>query len=85
MAVIKTTKQPEQWLIEVNGSYDVCFETREATADVQDGEIVDGGIVSGTHSTGEKMRVMVRGNPSIVDGSQLTGDVATLPDSILVK
>lgn len=85
MAVIKTTKQPEQWLVEINGNYDICFETREATAAHQDGEIVDGGIVSGTYSTGDKMRVMVRGNPSIVDGSKLTGDVNTLPDSILVK
>lgn len=84
MPVIATVKAPEQWIMEVNGGYDVCFEEVTLLADAVDGEIVSGGIVSTGGSTGERVRVMVRGNPSIVDGSQLTGDASTLPDSIVV-
>jgi len=84
MPVIATVKAPEQWIMEVNGGYDVCFAEVTLAADAVDGEIVDGGIVSAGGSTGEIVRVMVRGNPSIVKASELTGDVSTLPASIVV-
>lgn len=81
MPVIQTVKAPEQWLMEINGGYDILFEPVTLAADAVDGEIIAApvsGIVSGGGATGEVVRVMVRGNPSIVDGSQLTGDKATL-------
>ena len=87
MPVIFTVKQPEQWIVEVNGGYDICFTEVELAADAVDGEIIAApvvGIVSKGGETGEMVRVMVRGNPSKVDGSQLTGDPLTLPASIVV-
>ena len=77
MAKIQTVKQPEQWLMEVNGGYDICFKEVQLAAAAVDGEVVtvgtDKGIVSAGGASGAFVRVMVRGNPSLVDKSQLTG------------
>ena len=77
MAKIQTVKQPEQWLMEVNGGYDICFKEVQLAAAGVDGEVVtvgtDKGIVSAGGASGAFVRVMVRGNPSLVDKSQLTG------------
>lgn len=86
MAITATVKQPEQWIVEMNGGYDVCFEAVTLLADAVDGEVIASpaqpvaGIVSGGGQTGDVVRVMVRGNPSLVDGSQLTGDPAPLAE-----
>lgn len=77
MPNIQTVKQPEQWLMEVNGSYDLCFKEVKLTADAVDGQVIAvgtaKGIVSAGGVNGAFVRVMVRGNPSLVDKSQLTG------------
>ena len=77
MAKIQTVKQPEQWLVEVNGSYDLCFANVALAAAAVDGQVIAvgtaKGIVSAGGAIGAKVRVMVRGNPSRVDKSQLTG------------
>lgn len=77
MAKIQTVKQPEQWLVEVNGGYDICFAEVKLTANAVDGQVIavgtGKGIVSAGGVTGAFVRVMVRGNPSLVDKSQLTG------------
>lgn len=77
MAKIQTVKQPEQWLMEVNGGYDICFKEVQLAADAVDGEVITvgtgKGIVSAGGASGAFVRVMVRGNPSLVDKSQLTG------------
>ena len=77
MANIKTVKQPEQWLMEVNGSYDLCFKEVQLAAAAVDGEVIavgtGKGIVSAGGAINAFVRVMVRGNPSLVDKSQLTG------------
>lgn len=81
MALIQTVKPAEQWLVEVNGSYDICFAEVELAADAVDGEVIAApvaGIVSKGGVAGDYVRVMVRGNPSKVDASQLTGDVSGL-------
>lgn len=78
MALIQTVKPAEQWLVEVNGSYDICFAEVQLSADAVDGEVIAEGIVSKGGVSGDYVRVMTRGNPSKVDASQLTGDVSGL-------
>ena len=77
MAKIQTVKQPEQWLVEVNGGYDICFKEVQLAADAVDGQVITvdtgKGVVSAGGASGAFVRVMVRGNPSIVDKAQLTG------------
>lgn len=94
MAKIQTVKAPEQWLVEVNGGYDICFAEVTLTAAAVDGEVIavgtGKGIVSAGGAINAKVRVMVRGNPSIVSKSQLTGaDAAAITalaaQGILVK
>lgn len=90
MAILETVKQPEQWIVEVNGSYDICFAEHTLVAAAVDGQVitdaVEGidGIVSGGGEIGDRVRVMVRGNPSKVDASQLTGVTTGLPASIVL-
>lgn len=87
MAIIETVKNPEQWIVEVNGGYGICFQEVTLAADAVDGEVIAApvaGIVSAGGSTGDMVRVMVRGNPSKVRESMLTGDVSGLDDSIVL-
>jgi len=84
MAIIATVTAPEQWLIEVNGSYDLCFEEVTLTTDRVDGEVTGKGIISGGGSAGDTVRVMVRGNPSLVRESMLTGTTSGLDESIVL-
>lgn len=90
MPITNTVKAPEQWVVEVNGGYDIMFAEHTLVAASVDGQVltnaVEGidGILSGAGAIGDKVRVMVRGNPSKVDGSQLTGATTGLDSSILV-
>lgn len=87
MPILETVKQPEQWIVEVNGGYDILFAEVTATANVVDGQVITApvdGIVSGGALLGERVRVMVRGNPSKVDASQLTGVTTGLDASIIL-
>ena len=88
--ILATVKQPEQWIVEVNGGYDICFAEHTLVAASVDGQVltnaVEGidGILSGAGAIGDKVRVMVRGNPSKVKASQLTGVTTGLPASIVL-
>ena len=89
MAIVTTVKAPEQFIVDVNGNYNVCFESINVTAAVAlpsgtvlkdaataavAADTVAIGILADDKPAGAKMvRVMVRGNPSRVDKSQLTG------------
>lgn len=90
MPVTNTVKAPEQWVLEVNGSYDIMFKEHTLVAASVDGQVltnaVEGvdGILSGDGEIGDSVRVMVRGNPSKVDSSQLTGVTTGLDASILL-
>ena len=91
MATLGTVKNPEQWLVEVNGSYDICFVAHTlVAASAVDGEVlttaVEGidGILSGDAVVGDSVRVMVRGNPSKVKASALTGVTTGLDKSIVL-
>lgn len=87
MAILETVKNPEQWIVEVNGGYDICFQEVTLAAAAVDGEVISApvaGIVSAGGSTGDIVRVMVRGNPTKVRESQLTGSTTGLPASIVL-
>lgn len=87
MAILETVKQPEQWVVEINGGYDICFAEVTLAADAVDGEVISApvdGIVSGGGKSGERVRVMVRGNPSKVKASELTGVTTGLDASIIL-
>lgn len=90
MPLLETVKQNEQWIVEVNGSYDIMFAEHTLVAASVDGQVlttaVEGidGILSGAGAIGDKVRVMVRGNPSKVAGAQLTGVTTGLDKSIIV-
>ena len=83
MSLIQSVTAPEQWLIEVNGGYDVCFQmvtVSALAAPVVTGQViavagvagVSFGIVDKAYPVGTtKLRVMVRGNPSIVNAKAL--------------
>jgi hypothetical protein len=87
MPIIATVKQPEQWVLEVNGGYDILFTEVTLAADAVDGEVITApvnGIVSKGGKTGDLVRVMVRGNPTKVDSTQLTGVTTGLDASIIL-
>lgn len=90
MPILETVKQPEQWIVEMNGGYDICFVEHTLVAASVDGQVltnaVEGidGILSGDGAIGDRVRVMVRGNPSKVDASQLTGVTTGLDASIIL-
>jgi len=87
MPIIATVKQPEQWVLEVNGGYDILFTEVTLAGDAVDGEVITApvnGIVSKGGKTGDLVRVMVRGNPTKVDSAQLTGSTTGLDASIVL-
>ena len=87
MPIIATVKNPEQWIQEVNGGYDILFTEAQLAADAVDGEVITtpvNGIVSKGGSTGDIVRVMVRGNPSTVVSDKLTGTTTGLDASIIL-
>lgn len=90
MPILETVKKPEQWLVEVNGGYDIIFTEHTLVAASVDGQVltnaVEGidGICVGGGAIGDRVRVMVRGNPSKVKASQLTGSTAALDASIIL-
>lgn len=90
MAILETVKAPEQFIVEVNGGYDILFEAHTLVAASVDGQVltnaVEGidGICVGGGEIGDRVRVMVRGNPSKVKASELTGTTSGLDDSIIL-
>ena len=90
MPITNTVKAPEQWILEVNGSYDIMFEEHILVAASVDGQVlvtaveaIDG-ICSGGGAIGDAVRVMVRGNPSKVDSTKITGVTTALDASIIL-
>lgn len=90
MPVIATIKKPELWIVQVNGGYDIMFEPHKLTVAATDGKVLtlatDGidGIMSGAGEIGDVVRVCVRGNPSLIDASKLTGVTTGLDKSLIL-
>lgn len=101
MAIITTVKSPEQFIVGINGDYNVCFESITVTvADaLPSGTVLkDAGTVAvstDTDSIGiladdkpagtQIVRVMVRGNPSLIDRAQLSVTSETIQAALESK
>lgn len=101
MATITTVKAPEQFMVDVNGDYHICFESITCTvADAlasgtplkdADTASVDSdtdvlGILADDKAAGtQEVRVMVRGNPSLIDPTQLVVTSATIQAALEAK
>ena len=101
MATITTVKSPEQFIVGINGDYNVCFESITVTvADaLPSGTVLkDAGTVAvstDTDSIGiladdkpagtQIVRVMVRGNPSLIDPAQLSVNSNTIKTALESK
>lgn len=88
MAIVTTVKAPEQFLVEVNGSYDIMFEEVEvtvagalesgtvladaATAAVTEDSTVLGILADDKEAGTQTVRVMTKGNPSKVSAQNLS-------------
>ena len=101
MAIVTTVKAPEQFIVNINGDYNVCFESITITvADaLPSGTVLkDAGTVAvstDTDSIGiladdkpagtQIVRVMVRGNPSLIDRAQLSVTSETIQAALEFK
>lgn len=92
MAILNTVTPKEDFLVQMNGDYNVPFDEMEVTVKGVAGEIIavgDGfGILADSKLVGAaKVRVLVRGNPTTVNAQALTygaNDVVTT-DAALAK
>lgn len=77
MAILNTVTPKEDFLVQMNGDYNVPFDEMEVTVAGVAGEIItvgDGfGILADSKEVGAKrVRVLVRGNPTTVNAQALT-------------
>lgn len=85
MAILNTVTPKEDFLVQMNGDYNVPFDEMEVTVAGVAGEIITVGtgfgILADAKEAGAKrVRVLVRGNPTTVNAQALTygaNDVAT--------
>lgn len=101
MATITTVKAPEQFMVDVNGDYHICFDSitctvaaalasgtvlkDAATAAVAADTVVLGILADDKAAGTQKVRVMVRGNPSLIDPTQLVVTSATIKAALEAK
>ena len=101
MANLATIKQPEEFIVQVSGDYDICFDTVAVTVA---GALVAGtvlktaaavavaadtavlGILAEDKPAGAaSVRVMTRGNPTLIDGAKLSVSSATVQAALEAK
>lgn len=77
MAILNTVTPKEDFLVQMNGDYNVPFDEMEVTVAGVAGEVIavgDGfGILADSKEEGaQRVRVLVRGNPTSVNAQALT-------------
>ena len=101
MAIVTTVKCPEQFIVAINGDYNVCFDSinvtvaaalpagtvlKDAATVAVAADTVSIGILAEDKPAGAKiMRVMVRGNPSLIDPAQLSVTSNTIKAALEAK
>ena len=101
MAIVTTVKAPEQFIVDINGDYNVCFESinvtaaaalpsgtvlKDAATAAVAADTVAIGILAEDKPAGTKIvRVMVRGNPSLINPTQLVVTSATIQAALEAK
>ena len=101
MSLITTIKAPEQFILQVNGDYNVLFDTvagtvagalpagtvlkDAATASLAADTTVLGVLAEDKAAGTQRVRVMTRGNPTLVDAAQLSVSSATVVAALEAK
>lgn len=101
MAIVTTVKAPEQFIADVNGDYSVCFESipvtvaaalpsgtvlKDAATVAVAADTVAIGILAEDKPAGTKIvRVMVRGNPSLINPAGLSINSPTIKAALESK
>lgn len=101
MATLATIKRTEEFIMQVNGNYNICFDTvvvtvagalvagtvlKDADTAAVDGDTDVLGILAEDKPAGDTaVRVMTRGNPSLVDGAKLSVSSATVQAALEAK
>lgn len=101
MSLITTIKAPEQFILQVNGDYNVLFDTvvvtvagalpagtvlkDAATASLAADTVVLGILAEAKAAGTQRVRVMTRGNPTLVDAAQLSVSSATVVAALEAK
>lgn len=101
MPLITTIRAPEQFILEVNDGYSVLFDTvvvtvagalpagtvlrNAATASVAADTTVLGILAEDKAAGTQRVRVMTRGNPTLVDAAQLSVSSATVVAALEAK
>ena len=92
MAILNTVTPKEDFLVQMNGDYNVPFDEMEVTVKGVAGEIITVGtgfgILADSKEVGAKrVRVLVRGNPTTVNAQALTygSNAVVTTDAALAK
>ena len=101
MAIVTTVKSPEKFIVNINGDYNVCFESitvtvadalpsgtvlKDADTVAVSTDTVSIGILADDKPAGTQIvRVMVRGNPSLIDRAQLSVTSETIQAALESK
>lgn len=101
MATLATIKRPEEFIMQVNGDYNICFDTvavtvagalvagtvlkDAATAAVAADTEVLGILAEDKPAGAARVRVMTRGNPTLVDSAKLSVSSATVKAALEAK
>ena len=101
MSLITTIKAPEQFILQVNGDYNVLLDTvavsvagalpagtvlkDAATASLAADTTVLGILAEDKAAGTQRVRVMTRGNPTLVDAAQLSVSSATVVAALEAK
>lgn len=102
MATLATIKQPEDFIVQMSGDYNICFDTvvvtvatalpagtvlktPAAAAIAADTGVI--GILAEDKPAGAstRCRVMVRGNPTLIDSTKLSVTGATIQTALEAK
>lgn len=101
MATLATIKRPEEFIMQMNGDYNICFDTivvtvagalvagtvlkDAATASLAADTVVLGILAEDKPAGTQRVRVMTRGNPTLIDGAKLSVTSATIQAALEAK
>ena len=101
MANLATIKRPGEFIMQMNGDYDICFDTvavtvagalvagtvlkTAAAVAVAADTAVLGILVEDKPAGAARVRVMTRGNPTLIDGAKLSVSSATVQAALEAK
>ena len=101
MATLATIKRPEEFIMQMNGDYNICFDTivvtvagalvagtvlKDAATAAVAGDTAVLGILTEDKPAGvARVRVMTRGNPSLIDSTKLSVTSATIQAALEAK